>query len=198
MDLSALFQITHGVYITGARDGNNRLIGSCIDSVMVVEADPAQVIISLGKKSYTGKTVLKTRRLSLSVLPADASDELIERFGTQTSETVDKWQDTPYTLQNDLPVVQNAVASYVLKVNHSFDTATHHVFVCDVETINRGSMAKPLIYADYQDRKSDKNTGKWVCTVCGYVYDNDTPFEYLPDDWLCPLCGEPKSVFIQK
>lgn len=40
----------------------------------------------------------------------------------------------------------------------------------------------------------DKNEGKhWVCTVCGYVYDGEIPFEDLPDDWVCPLCGVDKS-----
>ncbi len=39
---------------------------------------------------------------------------------------------------------------------------------------------------------------QWVCAVCGYVYDGKTPFEDLPDDWVCPLCGEPKSVFTQQ
>ena len=47
---------------------------------------------------------------------------------------------------------------------------------------------------------------KYVCGVCGYVYDpvkgdNDggipphTPFEELPDDWSCPVCGAAKSEF---
>lgn len=36
---------------------------------------------------------------------------------------------------------------------------------------------------------------RWICTVCGYVYDGDIPFEQLPDDYQCPICGEPKSVF---
>ena len=47
---------------------------------------------------------------------------------------------------------------------------------------------------------------KYVCTVCGYIYDpelgdpdNDiapgTPFEELPEDWECPNCGAPKSDF---
>ena len=38
----------------------------------------------------------------------------------------------------------------------------------------------------------------WVCTVCGYVYDGDIPFEDLPDDWLCPLCGVGKEFFEQR
>jgi flavin reductase (DIM6/NTAB) family NADH-FMN oxidoreductase RutF/rubredoxin len=39
---------------------------------------------------------------------------------------------------------------------------------------------------------------KWVCSVCGYVYDGEIPFEQLPDSWTCPLCGQPKSVFEKK
>ena len=47
---------------------------------------------------------------------------------------------------------------------------------------------------------------KWVCTVCGYVYDPaigdpasgieaGTAFEDLPDDWVCPECGVGKDMF---
>lgn len=36
---------------------------------------------------------------------------------------------------------------------------------------------------------------QYICTVCGYIYDGDIPFEELPDDWVCPICSEPKSSF---
>lgn len=47
---------------------------------------------------------------------------------------------------------------------------------------------------------------KYVCTACNYVYDPElgdpengiapgTPFEELPDDYACPLCGLGKDVF---
>ena len=47
---------------------------------------------------------------------------------------------------------------------------------------------------------------KWVCTVCGYVYDPavgdsanniaaGTAFENLPEDWVCPECGVGKEFF---
>lgn len=49
-------------------------------------------------------------------------------------------------------------------------------------------------------------TGKYVCSVCGFVYDPavgdpdngiapGTAFEDLPDDWRCPRCRQPKSKF---
>ena len=36
----------------------------------------------------------------------------------------------------------------------------------------------------------------YVCPVCGYEYVGDLDSE--PDDWKCPLCGQPKSVFKEK
>jgi rubredoxin len=47
---------------------------------------------------------------------------------------------------------------------------------------------------------------RWKCSVCGDIYDpavgdtdkgvvSGTPFEQLPEDWTCPVCGQPKSVF---
>ncbi|MBC7327305.1 rubredoxin [bacterium] len=47
---------------------------------------------------------------------------------------------------------------------------------------------------------------KYVCSVCGYVYDPEvgdpdsgvapgTPFEELPEGWVCPVCGADKSAF---
>ena len=47
---------------------------------------------------------------------------------------------------------------------------------------------------------------KYVCNLCGYVYDEETgdsdngisagtKFEDLPEDWVCPLCQADKSEF---
>ena len=49
--------------------------------------------------------------------------------------------------------------------------------------------------------------GLWICKVCGVIYnpaegDPDsglaagTPFEAIPDDWSCPICGTRKANFI--
>ena len=46
----------------------------------------------------------------------------------------------------------------------------------------------------------------YICGVCGYVYNQaagdseggiapGTPFDKLPDDWVCPVCGVGKSEF---
>lgn len=49
---------------------------------------------------------------------------------------------------------------------------------------------------DLSEKPADD--AKWVCSVCGYIYDGDIPFEDLPDDYTCPVCRQPKSKFIKK
>jgi rubredoxin len=47
---------------------------------------------------------------------------------------------------------------------------------------------------------------KYECSICGYVYDPaagdpdngvapGTKFEDVSEDWVCPVCGAPKSEF---
>ena len=47
---------------------------------------------------------------------------------------------------------------------------------------------------------------KYVCDVCGYIYDPEvgdpdsgiepgTAFEDIPEDWVCPVCGVTKDDF---
>jgi flavin reductase (DIM6/NTAB) family NADH-FMN oxidoreductase RutF/rubredoxin len=63
----------------------------------------------------------------------------------------------------------------------------------------------------YIDRKKleeskKKNYDKYQCFTCGYIYDPEdgdqlggikpgTLFSDLPDDWICPVCGTPKTDF---
>ena len=51
----------------------------------------------------------------------------------------------------------------------------------------------------FTKKRKDRKMEKYVCTVCGYVYDpeeNDgVKFEDLPEDYVCPLCGVGKDLF---
>ncbi len=55
-------------------------------------------------------------------------------------------------------------------------------------------------------KEGAKAMDKWECLACGYIYDPakgdpdsgikpGTPFEELPDDWVCPQCGAGKDMF---
>ena len=63
-------------------------------------------------------------------------------------------------------------------------------------------------YSNISDyvQKEVGNMQKYVCIVCGYIYDPEigdetqdvdtyTEFEALPDSWVCPVCGVGKDQF---
>jgi rubredoxin len=48
---------------------------------------------------------------------------------------------------------------------------------------------------------------RWICEACGLIYDPadgdpdsgiapGTPFEAIPGDWECPVCGARKADFV--
>jgi rubredoxin len=56
------------------------------------------------------------------------------------------------------------------------------------------------------EKKEEMVMDRYVCTVCGYVYDPangdpdngvapGTKFQDIPDEWTCPVCGADKSQF---
>lgn len=60
---------------------------------------------------------------------------------------------------------------------------------------------------NYFKREGDR-LGKFVCSICGYVYDEalgnpeagiapGTQWQDVPNDWICPLCGAGKADFQQ-
>jgi len=69
------------------------------------------------------------------------------------------------------------------------------------------SVERPLGGAGAREEGNAVATAKkYVCDVCGYIYDPEkgdptsgvapgTPFEKLPPDWVCPVCGAGKDQF---
>ena len=59
---------------------------------------------------------------------------------------------------------------------------------------------------DKKEVRKEARMARYKCTVCGYIYDPEegdpdsginpgTPFEEIPEDWVCPLCGVSKDMF---
>ena len=56
----------------------------------------------------------------------------------------------------------------------------------------------PTVF-DEIDFSKKEASGKYICSICGYVYDpaehDGVAFEDLPDDWKCPRCKQGKEKF---
>ena len=75
----------------------------------------------------------------------------------------------------------------------------------DGESLNSGrDFERNVLEKKYISRRFIME--RYVCTVCGYVYDpavgdidhgvsSGTKFQDIDNEWVCPLCGVPKSDF---
>ena len=71
----------------------------------------------------------------------------------------------------------------------------------------RYSVALEALQGKGMTAESTPVPGKWICKVCSMIYDPavgdpesgiaaGTPFEAIPDDWTCPICGTRKANFV--
>ena len=213
MNTNAFRKLSYGVYIVSAWD-NGRATGCTANSAMQITSTPATIAVSINHNNYTNKCIQDSGRFAVSILSEQSDPSIIGTFGIQSGETVNKFDSVAYELKGYMPVVKDSCAYIVCEVIDKMETETHTVFLGKVVDADVLSDQDPMTYAYYHNvvkGKSPKNaptyipeaqeskaTEKWVCGICGYVYEGDTPFEELPEDYTCPVCKQPKEIFVKK
>ena len=189
MDNSALFKLSYGLFVLTARqDGRDN--GCIINTAMQVTDDPKRITIAVNKGNLTHDMVLATGQFNISVLSQYAVFWVFQHYGFQSGRDVDKFTNIPETRTgNGIRYVEgctNAVISG--NVIQTVDCGTHTLFVAAVTDAKVLAQEPSMTYQYYFDHVKPKSapadTGKWVCKICGYVYEGDT----LPPDFICPWC----------
>lgn len=202
MDTAALFKLGYGLYVIGTElDG--KTAGCTANTVVQITGSPAQIAVGLNKDNYTNELIQKSGKLTVSVLSKTANMDLIANFGFQSSRTADKFHTSGQDFVTDgagVPyLAKHTSAVLSAKVVNMMDCGTHTLFLCELTDAQVLSQEEPMTYAYYHsDVKPKKaaaaSTGEqWKCSVCGYVHQGP-----LPDDFVCPVCKQPASVFVKQ
>ena len=203
MKLDVLKNMSYGMYIVGACDGKK--VGCVVNTVVQITNNPITLMVSLNRDNETTKTILKTKKFSISILDENVSPEIIGTFGYQTSREVDKFQSVIYHDVDGLPVLDSSCGYITCEVIDILETSTHIVFLGHVKSMDGYKEEIPMTYRYYQEvlkGKSPKNASTyieetttkrtvWKCKVCGYEVEMDT----LPQDYRCPICGRTITDF---
>ena len=205
IDNSVLSNIAYGLYVLVARQGDKD--NACIINVaQQVASDPLQLMISVNKQNLTHDMVMRTLKFNLCPLSEEATMKPFQHFGFQSGRDVDKFAACQQELRTDngllyLPRFINAVLSCV--VTKSIDLGSHTMFIARVLEARRLNDTPTVTYAYYQQHIKPQPAApapqstdpaakkKWVCEVCGYVYEGPD----LPPDFVCPWCKHPASDF---
>ena len=189
MDKNALFKLSYGLFVlTAKQDGKDN--GCIINTVQQVTSDPMRISVTVNKANLTHDMVLSTGEFNVSVLTEDAVFWIFQHYGFQSGRDVDKFANLPEArTANGIRFVEgctNAVLSG--KVIQTVDCGTHTLFIADVTEAKVLDNVPSVTYQYYFDHIKPKpepaQQGKWVCKICGYVYEGDT----LPPDFICPWC----------
>ena len=189
MDNQAFFKLSYGLFVLTARqDGKDN--GCIINTVMQVTDQPKRIQIAVNKQNYTHDMIAATGQFNVSVLSQDAVFWVFQHYGFQSGRDVDKFENIPEArTENGIRYVEgctNAVLSG--KVIQTIDCGTHTLFLAEVTDAKVLSNEPSMTYQYYFDHVKPKpqpaQSAKWVCKICGYVYDGDP----LPPDFICPWC----------
>jgi len=230
MNRKALHKISYGLYIV-CSNYKEKYNGQIANALFQVTAEPQTIAISINKQNYTHDLIEKSNNFTISVLSEEAPMKFIGTFGFKSGRDIDKFQGVKYIIgQTKTPIITDYSIAYIeAKLTNQIDAGTHTIFIAEVINADILSDEKPLTYEYYhkikggyspktaptyfkemdkpkKEKKEEKRMDKYVCDVCGYVYDPEkgdpdngiepgTSFEDIPDDWECPVCGAPKSEF---
>ena len=230
MDRKALHKISYGLYIVCSKN-NEKINGQIANAIFQVTAEPPTIAISINKQNYTHKCITNSKYFSISILSEKTPMKFIQTFGFKCGRDIDKFEGINYKLgKTKIPIIMDyCIASIETKLKDKIDVGTHTIFIGEAIDAEIYSDEKPMTYEYYhkikggfspktaptyykeinnskKSKKGGKKMDKYVCNVCGYIYDPEkgdpdngikpgTAFTDIPDEWVCPVCGAPKSEF---
>jgi len=224
MNLQALHRLSYGMFVVCSKK-DDKFNGQISNTVIQVCSEPPIIAMALNKQNLTNEYVSASKIFTTSILSQETPLSFIGNFGFKSGRDVDKFKGVNYkTGETGAPIVlDNTLAYLEAKVIGQMDVSTHTIFNGEVVAAEVVKEGEPMTYAYYhmvkrgttpktaptyieEKKEATAKMSKYKCQVCGYIYNPElgdpdghikpgTPWEKLPDDWVCPVCGATKDKF---
>ena len=128
--------------------------GFTATAVCSVTADPPRLLVCVNRGVTAYGQLTANRKMSINVL-SRGQQEIADLFagGVPGVKGESRFQATAWTQMQDVPVLEEACASFVCSVAEMVEQSTHTVFICDVLDARRVGedecdAVDPLVYAN--------------------------------------------------
>lgn len=197
MNNAAMFQLTYGLFVLTAKDGEKDN-GCIINTVQQVTSTPNRISIAVNKNNYTHDMIIKTGEFNVSILSEEVPFDIFKHFGFQSGRDTDKFAefDAFDRSENGIAYLNKYANAFLSgKVVQTVDLGSHTLFIADVTDGEVLSSVPSVTYAYYHKNikpqpQATKAKG-WRCKICGYIYEG----EELPADFICPICKHGAADF---
>lgn len=205
MNVMTLNKLTYGLYAVATTKEDSTPCGCIVNTVLQVTDQNPMVLLSINKAHYTTGQILRTRRFSVSIFSQETDAKVFPALGFRSGRDItDKFEDLTYRLEEELPILGEHCCGYLLcDVIETHDAETHVVIMARVADAFDGTSEPPMSYAYYHQEVKGKAKAaaqsqapageRWVCDVCGFVYEGDLTKE--PETYVCPICKKGKQHF---
>ena len=207
MDKNVLKNLTYGLYVIGCQD--NHPSGCVVNTVFQITSNPLLLAVSINKDNYTNKVLKKQKKFSISILSEKTDPQIIGTFGFKSSQDINKFAEFKYQEKDNIPYLEDCCGNLICEVIDLVETTTHTLFIAEIKDMFNYSQDTPMSYKyyhevlkgsspkkapTYQEEEIESEKTIWKCSICGYEVEMDE----LPEDFVCPICGQPAKVFKKK
>ena len=191
--------------ISAAAEGKNH--GCIVNSFhQVTSSLRAKFTVTLNKDNETTKAVLAAGSFSITLLSAEADNEIINTFGYKSGRAVDKFEGREvFTDKSGNPYIKDGMVSRIsCKVVDRLEINNYILLVGEVteaEVLGNGAVLTLKAFSE-RGKVSPGNatviremeSNSYRCVVCGYIYEGES----VPEDYKCPVCRAPAKRFVKQ
>lgn len=198
MNKNAMFNLTYGLFVLTAREGDKDN-GCIVNTVSQVTTTPNRIVVAVNKANYTHDMIARTGVFNVSILTENSKFDTYKHWGYQSGAKADKAEGITFSRSENgvIYLTEETNAYLCARVVSATDLGTHTLFLADVTEGEVLSEEKSVTYSYYQSNikpapaAAETRKKGFICTVCGYIYEGDV----LPEDYICPICKHPASDF---
>jgi flavin reductase (DIM6/NTAB) family NADH-FMN oxidoreductase RutF/rubredoxin len=224
MNPKALQKLGYGLYVVCSKK-EDKFNGQIANTIFQVCSEPPVIAVAINRQNLTHEFIAQSKVFTGSILAKETPLSFIGNFGFKSGRQADKFSNVHYRLGETLaPIVLDHTLAYLeAKTINQVEVGTHTIFLGEIVHADVLKEGDPMTYAYYhqvkrgttpktapsyveETKKVVSSITKYKCNVCGYIYDlemgdpdggikSGTPFDEIPDSWVCPVCGASKDMF---
>lgn len=151
IDNKVFRDVSYGLYIISTKY-NERNVGCVINTLSQVTSENPVVSFSVNKKNFTNEAIKEEKKFAVSIISEKIKEEIIYKFGYNSSRDTDKFENCSYEEIDGIPVVIDGICSYLIcELIQTVNCGTHDIFVAKVLETKKVNGEKEMTYRYYHE-----------------------------------------------